>query len=222
MKKTIGALAALILLTLLCAAGLAEENLIVNGDFSRMDGENPAGWRREMWLSDSGISLMGIDEDSFDGQGVYVTNVDANDARFAQTVAVKPNTLYRVSGMVRAEGCDPGGYGATISIGDVFVYSESCYDTLGQWQYVELYGRTGDDQTALDVFCRVGGYSNLSRGKGQFDDIEVVEVDKAPADAPVYDFFREETASFSNADTSDTSDDMPERFTEAWLLFTCV
>ena len=42
------------------------------------------------------------------------------------------------------------------------------------------------------------------------------------ADANVRQVWREETASFSNADTSDTSDDMPERFTEAWLLFTCV
>ena len=45
---------------------------------------------------DSGVSLLGVTVDGWEGGGVYVENVDANDARFAQTVSVKPDTIYRV------------------------------------------------------------------------------------------------------------------------------
>lgn len=219
MKKTLCALLAL-LLWLTCAA-LAEENLVVNGDFSQMDGELPFGWRREMWLTDAGISLLSMEADGYNGQSASVTNVDANDARFAQTVPVQPNTLYRVSGMVWAEDCEEASYGATISIGGVFVYSESKYDTAGRWDYVEFYGKTGPKQYELEVFCRVGGYGALGTGHGMFDDIEVVKVDKSPFGTTVHDFFTEDTGKTSVKAKSDDPE-APERFTEAWLLFTCV
>ena len=217
MKKLLCALALVSLLLSQAAFAQAAENLIENGDFSEMDGDLPAGWRREMWLTDAGISLLSVEADAWEGGGVSVTNVDANDARFAQTVQVEPNTLYRISGMIRAEGCDGDGYGATISVGGVFVYSESKYDTHGRWDYVELYGRTGADQTTLDVFCRVGGYGTLSRGRGWFDSIEMVKVDAAPEGALVNDFFADNAGGSSSASSSD--DGEPERFTEAWLLF---
>ena len=153
MKKMAWALAALMMLILAQGAALAEgENLIVNGDFSVMDGTLPLGWRQEMWLTDAGISLLDVAEDGYDGQSVSVVNVDPNDARFAQTVIVEPNSVYKISGMVWAEGCDEASYGATLSVGGVFVYSDSWYDTHGRWEYVELYGRTGPEQDTLDVF----------------------------------------------------------------------
>ena len=172
-----------------------------------------------MWLTDAGVSLLSVDPDGFDGNCVTVTNVDENDARFAQTVAVEPDTLYRVSGMIRASGCDGDGYGATLSIEDVFVYSDGVYDTDGDWQYVELYGLTGPDQTTLTVFARVGGYGTLSRGSASFDDLAVNRVDEASEDAVVYDFYLDST---DDGDTGDTGDAEPTRNTEAWLLFTCI
>ena len=48
MKKILCAWMALLLLTALGIPALAEENLIKNGDFSEMEGELPAHWRREM------------------------------------------------------------------------------------------------------------------------------------------------------------------------------
>ena len=211
---------ALVVLLLICGIqALAEESLVLNGGFSETDGDLPAHWRKEMWNTDAGISLLGVDGDGSEGNCVCVSNVDENDARFAQTVAVEPDTLYRVSGLIRAEACDTDGYGATLSIGDTFVYSESKFDTGGLWEYVELYGRTDADQTELDLFCRVGGYGQLSRGKAWFDDIEMVAVDDAPDDVLVYDFFRSDSGASASAEPAS---DEPERFTQAWLLFTCV
>ena len=219
MTKWLCALPLLLALFSALSWAAADENLIHNGDFSKMDGDLPDHWRTEMWLTDTGISLLNVEDGGFDGgKCVCVSNVDANDARFAQTVSVKPDTLYRISGLIRAEKCDGNGYGATLSVGNVFVYSDSVYDTGGEWQYVELYGRTGKKQTEVTVFCRVGGYGTLSRGKGWFDDIEMAAVDSAPADAIVYDLFPQETV--SHAASADPGE--PARYTQAWLLFTFV
>ncbi len=207
----------LLALTLCLGAALAEaDNLLVNGDFTANDGDTPDGWHRDMWLTDVGVSLLSVGADGYDGACVTVENVDANDARFAQTVKVEPDTLYRLSGMIRAEGCDEDGYGATLSIQDVFVYTDGVYDTGGQWQAVELYGRTGPDQRELTVFARVGGYGGLSKGRASFDDVALVRVDEAPTDAVVYEFFREQSSPAAASD-----DDTPKRYTESWLLFAC-
>ena len=201
------------------AFALAEENLIQNGDFASLDGERPIGWSQEMWLTDSGVSLLSVEEDGYDGACASITNVDANDARFVQTVRVEPDKLYRVSAMVRAEGCDEGGCGANLSIGSLFVYSEPLYDTHGQWEYVELYGRTGPEQRELSLFIRVGGYGQLSMGRAWFDDVAISEVDKAPEDVLVYDFYQRST--YVNA-KPEADNSEPPRSTEAWLLFICV
>ena len=37
-----------------------EENLLKNGDFSLSDGELPENWRKEMWLTDQGVSLLSM------------------------------------------------------------------------------------------------------------------------------------------------------------------
>ena len=223
MKKLLCALLALLLM-LSAGAALADagENLLVNGGFSQLDGDLPEGWRRDMWLTDTGVSLLTVDENGYDGECVTVTNVDENDARFAQTVSVQPDTLYRLSGMVRAVGCDEDGYGATLSIENVFVYSDSLYDTDGEWQYVELYGRTGPDQTTLTVFARVGGYGTLARGSASFDDLSLVRLDEAPEGVFVYEFYRENSSGSSAATVSSDDEAEPPRFTESWLLFICV
>ena len=214
MKK----LCIVLLAMLLClGTALAEaDNLIANGGFAASDGDLPDGWRKDMWLTDIGVSLLSVDADGYDGACVTVENVDANDARYAQTVKVAPNAVYRLSGMIRAEGCDEDGYGATLSIQDVFVYTDGVYDTGGEWQAVELYGRTGPDQRELTVFARVGGYGSLSRGRASFDDISLVRVDEAPAGAVVYELYREKTTSAA----ASTTDDVPKRYTESWLLLT--
>ncbi|MBQ8110905.1 MAG: hypothetical protein IJ124_12170, partial [Clostridia bacterium] len=210
----------LALMLILCLGAFAEEgeNILQNGDFSAGDGDLPDGWRREMWLTDIGVSRLTVDADGYEGDCITVENVDANDARFAQTVRVEPDTIYRFSGMLRAEGCDEDGYGATLSVEDVFVYSDGLYDTQGEWRYAEVYGRTGPDQTQLTVFARVGGYGSLSRGRASFDNLALTALDAAPEDAIVYEFFREQTSSSASAGGSDEA---PKRYTESWLLFAC-
>ena len=127
MRKRLIAL--ILALTLLCAGALAEEsgreNLLVNGDFSLLDGGLPSGWRVEAWFTEDGVSELSVDPDGYDGNAARICNNSLNDARFAQTVAVEPDTLYRVSCVCRASGIGDAGAGATVSIEDTFSYSNA-------------------------------------------------------------------------------------------------
>ena len=88
-----------------------------------------------------------MDKDARTGEyAAVVNNIGMNDARFAQTVSVKPETLYRLSGWIRADGILDSGRGANLSVEGVYVFSEGVYETGGEWLYVELYGETGEDQ----------------------------------------------------------------------------
>ena len=113
MRKRLIAL--ILALTLLCAGALAEEsgreNLLVNGDFSLLDGGLPSGWRVEAWFTEDGVSELSVDPDGYDGNSARIRNNSLNDARFAQTVAVEPDTLYRVSCVCRASGIGDAGRG---------------------------------------------------------------------------------------------------------------
>ena len=81
-------------LALSLISALAEENLVVNGDFSLVEDGWPTSWRKDMWYTDEGVSVLTVEEDGYEGACVSVDNVAANDARFAQTIAVEPDSIY--------------------------------------------------------------------------------------------------------------------------------
>ena len=210
----------LALIALLCAPAWAEgaENLVVNGDFSQLDGQGlPVGWSREMWFTDEGVSKLYIDSDGYEGACVAVVNADPNDARFAQTLRVEPDSLYRFSCMVRAENCGEAAYGATLSFKDTFSYSESVVDTAGAWKEISVYGRTGAEQTEVTLMLRIGGYGAENSGRAWFDSVEAVKLDAAPEGANVLSL-EPVSSSGSNSGASQEDEGAPRRNTEAYLL----
>ena len=54
-------------------------------------------------------------------------------------------------------------------------------DIRGRWTYVELLGKTGPEQSAVAVLCRLGFYRNPAKGLALFDDFKVEELAAAPA-----------------------------------------
>ncbi|MBQ4639138.1 MAG: glycosyltransferase family 39 protein [Clostridia bacterium] len=158
------------------------ENLIENGSFLDTDAEGmPASWYTS--------SYFHKDETAYDvtEEGAHIVNSRLNDARFAQTVSVAPDTLYCLRGYIKAE--TEGGRGANLSIEDVYAFSESVYSTGGEWQEVVLYGRTGQKQDRLTVYARLGGYSGESVGEAWFRDITLNRVDTVPEGYFAEDFF---------------------------------
>ena len=210
MRKVITLL--LIVAVFLAFPALAEENLISNPGF---DAET-SGWYRDMWYTDVGVSHLDIDESGYDGACIRVYNASENDARFCQDISVEPDTLYEITCMARAEGISESTIGANISVKDTFSYSDYIYDTHGEWVQLRLYGRTGEDQTSLTLCARVGGYSGLNTGSAWFDSFTMREIDALPADGIALDF-APMTSSASISDESD-AEEMPPRYTEAWLL----
>lgn len=165
---------------------LAEDsavNLLKNPGFEELDDQGmPVSWVTEAYVNRLGVTEYTVTEDAKSGQhSVKVSNYDMNDARFAQTVQVEPNTMYRLSGWIKAEDIFDAGRGANLSIGGGYFFSDSLYDTEGEWVYLETYGITDDDQHEVTVFVRVGGYSGESQGTAYFDDISLTAVQELPS-----------------------------------------
>ena len=196
-------------LFLLIGCALADgENLLRNPGFETLDSDGmPADWTTEAYRQMIGYTVFDINADAHTGEtSVRIENIGMNDARFAQKVQVQPNTIYRLSGWVKAEDIADSGHGANLSIADIYVFSRSLYATDG-WEYVECYGLTGPEQNEITVFARVGGYSGESIGAASFDDISLEAVDRLPVgavavkwyseDVPIYDVEEEEDLSIA-------------------------
>ena len=179
-------LLALVLIVLLSAvpfgASLAE-NFLPNGGFEQIE-ENgrPTGWYETAYRDQAGYSRICASQDqAHSGRySVLVENASANDARMTCTVSVEPESLYRLSGYVLVETMEDTGNGANFAVEGLYSASEGLFDTDGQWQYLEWYGETGEDQTEVTIGVRVGGYSAESTGKAYFDDLSLERVDELP------------------------------------------
>ncbi len=154
------------------------DNLIRNGDFEQVSNGLPAAWYTDAYFPQTSYTTYDTDE-GVTGLAGHIRNHYLNDARFAQTVSVSPNTLYCLRGWIRADAQQ--GWGANLSIEGITVLSQSVYDLADGWQEVFLYGRTGKSQTSVTVFARLGGYSGEATGEAWFDDITLSRVDAVPA-----------------------------------------
>ena len=153
------------------------DNLIANGNFESLNDQGmPLSWYTDAYVY-QGYTLFDT-EKTQEGTAAHIKNLYANDARFAQTVAVSPDTLYCLKGYIKSDA--QGGLGANLSIDGLYVFSQSVYDTQEEWQEIRLYGRTGKNQRSVTVFIRLGGYSGEATGEAWFDNITLNRVDSIP------------------------------------------
>ncbi len=198
-------------------------NLLKNPGFEELDqAGKPVGWFCDAYELRVGITQFGTSASARSGQqAILIENFDMNDARYAQEVKVDSNAIYRLSGWVRADGILDAGHGANLSIGGVYVFSDSVYETYGEWKYLELYGRTGKDQKTVTVFARVGGYSGESQGSAYFDDLVLEKVDELPADVYAPAWYATQTV--SKADPAPTqSTEGAEAFWPWLIVISCI
>ena len=214
------ALCCCLLLAVAALGEEAQENLLYNGSFEAIGEDGmPDGWYTDQYNRQEGYTNFAVlTGDAQEGQhSVQIENLGDNDARFAQTVEVEPESLYCLSGYIRAEEIPDSGLGANLSVEGLYVFSESVFDTAGQWQYVEMYGETGPDQSEVTVFARLGGYSGESRGVAAFDNLSLRQVDAVPGTGVASLWFKLDTGE-TLADTVDTEETEAEPFWP-WLLF---
>ncbi|MBQ3864429.1 MAG: glycosyltransferase family 39 protein, partial [Clostridia bacterium] len=182
------------LFCLVAGSALADgENLILNGDFEQMAAtELPTGWTYSSWLSD--VSTFTVYNEGYDGGNcIGIVNSENNDARFEQTVSVKPDTYYHISAYIYAEQCGDVGVAAVISVADSFAVSNMVRNSYG-WEKAELYGKTTEDQTSITIQCRLGWYGMESTGVAYFDQVEMEELTDIPSGVML------QTFDYSNSD----------------------
>ncbi len=190
-RKRIAALALLALLA--AAAGFAgfrlsggrreklAGNLLTNGDFSRVSDGMPESWETGMWVSSPGASYLEAAEK--DGRAcVLIENAAENDARFEQTVSVRPGSTLRLSALMMAEGCGDG-IGANLSFLGVYGSSEDFSDTGGEWRRAELYAGVPEGMREVTVCLRLGFYGSLNTGRCWFADVALEEAESVPVGA---------------------------------------
>ena len=169
---------------------LSYDNLIVNGDFSKVDDKGlPSSWYRDAYDGLTGAEFS-VETDE-NGSCAHIVNIMPKDARFVQSVRVAPNSIYCLHGYIKASA--QGGRGANLSVEGVYVFTDALFDTRGEWKEVSLYGRTGPEQEYVEVFVRLGGYSGESTGEAWFKDVTLCRVDTIPAGNYASDWYREKT-----------------------------
>ena len=98
-----------------------------------------------------------------------------NDAAFYKSIDVTPNTVYKVSCMVKTENVKTeqefSEAGAHISILDTVEKSKSIVGTQ-DWQEIELLFNS-KNRTSVDVGFRLGGYEDDCSGTVWFSDFKI-------------------------------------------------
>ncbi len=204
---------------LLCSFASGEgtaDNLLYNGDFRLTDQDGmPDGWYTDAYIMTTGYTQFSLldDADQEHGNAAEIHNFGLNDARFVQGVDVEPDTVYCLSGYIRASGVE-NGRGANLSVEGVYAFSESVYETNGEWEYIEYYGETGPDQDYIIVYARLGGYSGESTGQAWFRNISLRAVDRIPDNVIADRWYS--VSSYSGSDDQDTNDEESRGETPAW------
>jgi len=209
-KRTAAAVRTVLLIALLLAAipvsaawaAGDDANVALNGSFEELGGDGPADWTRDVHVAGEATSRLTVGEGDAHSGSRFVTieSFRPNDAKWTQTVAVKPDTLYKLSCWIRVERAGSAqAVGANVSVLGVVATSPDLR-SAGDWRRVELVGRTGADQRQLTVAVRLGGYGSLNVGKADFDDFRLEELAEAPAGARVASFAPEPDSGSRAAD----------------------
>ncbi len=156
--------------------------LLQNGDCEAQD----QAWSTGAWITTEGYTEFSWTEEGEGyegGRALHIRNRYLNDARFYQDIGTQPDSVYRISGRIRA-ACEEG-MGANLSVEGVVAYSEAFYDTEGEWKDAVLYIQTGPDQHRVRIYVRLGGYSGEAVGEAWFDDLSAVKLSTLPAGVTV-------------------------------------
>lgn len=160
-------------------------NLLLNGGFERGDYSrdgSPNFWMRAAWNS-STAQFTWDERHAYQGnRSVRIDTPTANDARWIQSVAVLPNTLYELTGWIKTKDVawkqNEGEGGANLSV---------MADDLGWYQHTEgLFGRNdwtrasilfnSREESQVEIDARLGFFSGTTTGTAWFDGLRVREV----------------------------------------------
>ncbi len=184
--KVGSAVVAMLVLFLAVSTVSGQENLVQNPGFEDGTGDLPENWSTFIQAGDAGNILFAwvTDEVHSGSKAVKIAHMDSAMSAFTQTISVKPNYEYKVSGWIKTADVDTGANwwegGAQLAIkGDVVGnWWDNMTSRLGgtnDWTYVEKSFTTTDDAQSIEIQCKLGEGMPI-KGTAWFDDISVVEV----------------------------------------------
>lgn len=151
----------------------------------RIDGTSLSAqkWTKYDWNASSGKTGAASFKivQGKDTAPLQIVAATPNDARFAQELAVEPDTVYRFACRARTENVGGSARGAGISVLEVMDGSSDIKGSGNEWHLLEFYGKTGPAQHKLSVTVGIGGYGSLNSGTAWFRDITVTKAGNVPA-----------------------------------------
>jgi hypothetical protein len=172
-------------------AALAESptggpNLLSNGDFSHGSGKSPDDWRTGGWKEDPSVTSYDWLHSSGSEPELIVNNLQANDARWLQTLSLGPGWYY-IGAEAHTEDVPSNAAGASVSLDEDGINSPDIHG-IGDWQRLGFYLKVGPHGADIDVALRLGGFGSLNTGRAFFRKASAVKIDALPAAAsPVFD-----------------------------------
>ncbi len=153
-------------------------NLLTNGSFeegSYAPDAVPAGWTKDAWNWPA-ATFVWDDTQAYDGnRSIRITHDSANDSRWIQTVAVQPNTNYRLSGWIKTDSVTHSNgsvvAGANLSLNGTWERTVGLFGT-NDWTSVSLEFNSGSG-TEITIACRLGYWDGTAIGTMWCDDIHL-------------------------------------------------
>lgn len=144
-----------------------------NGTYSAAG--NPANWTRDAWIPANTTFTWDTAQRRSGTKSVKIASTVANDARWMQTIAVQPNTDYRLSGWIKTDNVahsqEVVDAGANLCLDGTWTRSAGVYGTSG-WTYVSLSFNSGSS-TQVTIAARLGYWAGTTMGTAWFDDIRL-------------------------------------------------
>ena len=163
------------------------ENLLINGSFQK----GTQKWEMTTHEPSANPSMFVDKKVLFhDKATLRVINLALTDTHISQTVKVKPNTRYRMSGFIKVEGITDAkgrsatGPGAKMD-GGACIYIEGRGRKKSRQVNDETWTEVAEEYTTTDetelVFeCRLGYFGGTVSGKAWFAELALTEVNTAP------------------------------------------
>jgi hypothetical protein len=160
------------------ARAQSQQNLLLNGDFSKGSGNSPDHWRTSAWIQKGDTTTYTWTHEPSGAASVEVENKLSNDARWVQSLSLDQGWYY-ISAEIRADHASPYLTGANISILEDGITSPDLKGTT-DWQRVGFYLKVGKRGADVELALRLGGFLNLTMGHAFFRKTSVVKIGSPP------------------------------------------
>lgn len=188
-KKYVASIVVILCLVILIPIRvMAAPNLMQNSGFEQNQSGVPEFWSQDVWVSDENASLLSLENDDVHSGNTAssIENLQPNHAKWVQSVSVKENTYYKISGWVKVVQMESSAtVGANLFVLGVMGEYPQLTTPSGIWEEILFYGQTGPEQQEVTIGAGIGTYGTLVTGKALFDDITMEEVDKPGQDVAV-------------------------------------